>query len=65
MVTQRSLAGVLVWTTHERFEAMRRFYVETVGLTPRWIQVHRFDCCAFRARSTQLTSAWGRFRHSE
>lgn len=29
------LAGVLVWTTEERFSAMRRFYVETLGLVPR------------------------------
>lgn len=29
------LAGILVWTSAERFDAMRRFYVETLGLTPR------------------------------
>ncbi len=29
------LAGVLVWTTAARFPAMRRFYVETLGLAPR------------------------------
>ena len=29
------LAGVLVWTTHDRYPAMRRFYVETIGLAPR------------------------------
>lgn len=29
------LAGVLVWTTRERYPAMRRFYVETLGLVPR------------------------------
>lgn len=29
------LAGVLVWTSGERFTAMRRFYVETLGLEPR------------------------------
>lgn len=29
------LAGVLVWTEAPRFPAMRRFYVETLGLRPR------------------------------
>ena len=29
------LAGVLVWTTRERYPAMRRFYVDTLGLTRR------------------------------
>lgn len=29
------LAGVLVWTTRDRYPAMRRFYVETLGLAPR------------------------------
>lgn len=29
------LAGVLVWTTAARFPALRRFYVETLGLAPR------------------------------
>lgn len=29
------LAGVLIWTSEERFSAMRRFYVETLGLRPR------------------------------
>ncbi len=29
------LAGVLVWTEAARFPAMRRFYVETLGLRPR------------------------------
>jgi predicted enzyme related to lactoylglutathione lyase len=29
------LAGVLIWTSEERFLAMRRFYVETLGLRPR------------------------------
>jgi predicted enzyme related to lactoylglutathione lyase len=29
------LAGVLIWTSAERFSAMRRFYVETLGLRPR------------------------------
>jgi predicted enzyme related to lactoylglutathione lyase len=29
------LAGVLVWTSMERFGAMRDFYVHTLGLTPR------------------------------
>jgi predicted enzyme related to lactoylglutathione lyase len=29
------LAGVLIWTSEERFSAIRRFYVETLGLRPR------------------------------
>ena len=29
------LAGILIWTSEERFSAMRRFYVETLGLRPR------------------------------
>ncbi len=29
------LAGVILWTSAERFEAMRRFYVEQVGLSPQ------------------------------
>jgi len=29
------LSGILVWTDAERFPAMRDFYVETLGLTPR------------------------------
>jgi predicted enzyme related to lactoylglutathione lyase len=28
------IAGVMLWTSAERFAAMRRFYVEQVGLTP-------------------------------
>jgi predicted enzyme related to lactoylglutathione lyase len=29
------LAGVLLWTSPARFHAMRDFYVDTLGLTPR------------------------------
>ena len=29
------LAGVLIWTSEGRFSAMRRFYVEALGLRPR------------------------------
>jgi predicted enzyme related to lactoylglutathione lyase len=29
------LAGVLIWTEARRFEAMARFYCETLGLAPR------------------------------
>ena len=29
------LAGVLIWTSAERFSALRRFYVEDLGLRPR------------------------------
>jgi len=31
----RGLAGVLVWTDAARFDAMRRFYVEMLGLRAR------------------------------
>lgn len=34
------LAGVLVWTTPARFEGMRAFYVEVLGLTPRTDRKH-------------------------
>lgn len=30
-----NLSGILVWTAEERFEAMRDFYVNVLGLTPR------------------------------
>ena len=29
------LAGVLIWTERERFDAMARFYRDRLGLTPR------------------------------
>lgn len=29
------LAGVILWTAPDRFEAMRRFYTEQVGLAPQ------------------------------
>jgi lactoylglutathione lyase len=29
------VGGVLIWTERSRFQAMRDFYVETLGLTPR------------------------------
>jgi predicted enzyme related to lactoylglutathione lyase len=31
----RGLAGVLIWTEAARFETMRRFYRDTLGLSPR------------------------------
>jgi predicted enzyme related to lactoylglutathione lyase len=31
----RGLAGVLIWTEASRFEAMTRFYRDTLGLPPR------------------------------
>lgn len=31
----RGIAGVLIWTERERFEAMARFYRDQLGLTPR------------------------------
>jgi predicted enzyme related to lactoylglutathione lyase len=33
--TIQGLAGVLIWTEAERFEAMARFYRDRLGLTPR------------------------------
>jgi len=44
------LSGVLVWTEASRFPAMRRFYVETLGLTPRSDREHfvNFDWGAQR-----------------
>jgi predicted enzyme related to lactoylglutathione lyase len=32
------LAGVLIWTDRGRFEAMARFYRETLGLVPRTVK---------------------------
>ena len=29
------LAGLVIWTTPERYPAMRSFYVDTLGLAPR------------------------------
>lgn len=29
------LAGVVIWTTADRYTAMRAFYVDTLGLAPR------------------------------
>jgi predicted enzyme related to lactoylglutathione lyase len=29
------LAGLVIWTTAERYAAMRAFYVDTLGLAPR------------------------------
>src|SRR5688500_13762118 len=31
----RGIAGVLIWTEAGRFEAMARFYRDSLGLTPR------------------------------
>lgn len=31
----RGIAGVLIWTERERFDAMARFYRDQLGLTPR------------------------------
>ncbi len=31
----QGIAGVLIWTEAERFEAMARFYRDRLGLTPR------------------------------
>ena len=31
----QGMAGVLIWTEAERFEAMARFYRDRLGLTPR------------------------------
>lgn len=35
MTPIEGFAGVILWTSAERFEAMRRFYVEQVGLEPQ------------------------------
>lgn len=44
------LSGVLVWTEAERYAAMRAFYIETLGLTPRSDREHfvNFDWGAQR-----------------
>src|SRR5690606_18879160 len=34
------LTGVLIWTTPERFGALRDFYVDTLGLIPRHDREH-------------------------
>jgi len=31
----RGIAGVLIWTERDRFDAMARFYRDQLGLTPR------------------------------
>lgn len=46
------LAGVLVWTDTDRFDAMRAFYVDTLGLHPR-SQRHGF--VNFEWGETRLT----------
>lgn len=35
MAAVTGLAGVLIWTEAARFDAMRAFYVDVLGLTPR------------------------------
>ena len=35
MAAVTGLAGVLVWTEAQRFPALRSFYVDVLGLTPR------------------------------
>lgn len=35
MAAVTGLAGVLVWTEADRFAAMRSFYLDVLGLTPR------------------------------
>lgn len=39
--TIAGLAGVILWTDAQRFQQMRDFYVDTLGLTPRSDR-HRF-----------------------
>jgi len=46
------LAGILIWTEVDRFEAMRHFYVERLGLEPR---SNREDFVNFEWGSTRLT----------
>ncbi|MEO1064470.1 MAG: VOC family protein [Actinomycetota bacterium] len=35
MASVTGLAGVLIWTEADRFDALRAFYVDVLGLTPR------------------------------
>ncbi len=46
------VAGVLIWTSEDRFPAMRDFYRDTLGLTPRSVKP-RF-----------INFEWGDFRLS-
>ncbi len=46
------LAGVLIWTETDRFDAMRHFYVDVLGLTPR---SDRVGFVNFEWGSTRLT----------
>jgi catechol 2,3-dioxygenase-like lactoylglutathione lyase family enzyme len=51
------LAGVILWTSAERFHALRAFYVDTLGLEPRSDreQFVSFDWGAGDARAPRLT----------
>ena len=44
------VAGILIWTSEDRFPAMRDFYRETLGLTPRSV------------RPSFVNFEWGAFR---
>lgn len=44
------VAGILIWTSEDRFPAMRDFYRETLGLTPRSV------------RPSFVNFEWGGFR---
>lgn len=46
------LAGILIWTSEERFSAVRRFYVDTLGLVPR---SDRQNFVNFQIGSARLT----------
>lgn len=48
------VAGVLIWTSADRFPAMRDFYRETLGLTPRSVKPRfiNFEWGAFRLSVT-------------
>jgi catechol 2,3-dioxygenase-like lactoylglutathione lyase family enzyme len=51
------LAGVILWTSAERYPALRDFYRDTLGLRPRSDREHfiSFDWAAVEARAPRLT----------
>lgn len=53
------LAGVLIWTSEQRFPAMREFYVETLGLRPRSDRTHfvNFQLANLQLGAARLTVA--------
>lgn len=51
------LAGVILWTSAERFTSMRDFYVDTLGIRPRSEREHfvSFDWGALDEHAPRLT----------